>query len=73
MNFGGTNTARSLTTTRLVTKTMNGQNPTPDLQSQLPDLQSQSQPPHRDLGVEIEIEKHAHAFTTYIGDDLGTY
>ena len=51
---------------------MNGQNPTPDLQSQLPDLQSQSQPPHRDPGVEIEIEKHAHAFSTYIEDDLGS-
>ena len=31
MNSGGTNTSRSLTTTPLVTKTMNGQNPTPDL------------------------------------------
>ena len=27
MNFGGTNTSRSLTTTRLVSKTMNGQKP----------------------------------------------
>ena len=69
MIFGGTNTSESLTTTRLVTKTMNGQNPTPDLQSQHPDLQSQSQPPHQNPDIEIEIQKHAHAFLQ-IEDDL---
>ena len=49
---------------------MNVQNPTSDLQSQLPDLQSQSQPPHQDPGVEIEIEKHAHAFSIYMEIDI---